>query len=283
MNPGSKLSQGGLVQDEATDLSIRRFRLSMEAQLSERTMGFFQLGVNNLNYLSGLGASVDLLDAYAEYKISQAVFFGGGKSIWNGLSRYSAPSSARSLTLDLPFVALPTLNITDAVLRKLGIWAKGQVSHLDYRAIVFKPFVVRGQDPAEGEAAFSDDGLADALGVSAYVKWQFFEEESNRFPFSPGTYLGQKKVLNLGAGFELQDDRTVHLEQGEPVLNNLKLWAADVFLDLPLDAQGHTAVTAYAAMYDYDAGPRSVRNIGVNNPARFVDPDEASLNGPGNA
>jgi hypothetical protein len=96
MNPGSKLSEGGLVQDSATDVSIRRFRISMDAQFSERTSGFFQLGVNNLNYLSGIEASVELLDAYAEYRVSDAFSFGGGKSIWNGLSRYSAPSSART-------------------------------------------------------------------------------------------------------------------------------------------------------------------------------------------
>jgi hypothetical protein len=255
----------------------------VDAQLSERTMGFFQLGANNLNYLAGRGAAVDLLDAYAEYRVSDAFSFGGGKSTWNGLSRYSAPSSARSLTLDIPIVALPTLNITDALLRKLGVWAKGQVSRLDYRATVFKPFAVQAQEPREDEAAFTDDGLADALGVSSYVKWQFFEKESNRLPVSPGTYLAQKKVLNLGAGFEFQQDRTVHLEQGEPVLNDLRLWAADVFLDLPLGEKGHTAVTAYAALFGYDFGPNSVRNIGVNNPARFVDPEEASLNGPGNA
>lgn len=283
MSPGSKLSEGGLVQTVANDVSIRRFRVSMDAQLSERTTTFIQLGVNNLNYLAGLGAAVDLLDAYAEYKVSDAFSFGVGKSIWNGLSRYSGPSTARSLTLDLPFVALPTLNITDAVLRKLGVWAKGQVSRLDYRAIVFKPLAVQGQEALEGEAAFTDDGLADALGVSSYVKWQFFDKESNRFPSSPGTYLGQRRVLNIGVGFEYQQDRTVHLEGGEPVLNDLKLWAADVFLDLPLGADRHTAVTAYGAFFDYDFGPNSVRNIGVNNPARFVDPDEGSLNGPGNA
>lgn len=283
MNPGSKLSEGGLIQDVANDVSIRRLRVSMDAQFTERASGFFQLGVNNVNYLAGRGAAVQLLDAYAEYKVSNAFSFGVGKSIWNGLSRYSGPSSARSLTLDIPIVPLPTLNITDSVLRKLGVWAKGQVSRLDYRAIVFKPFAVEAQEPKEGEAAFTDDGLADAIGVSSYVKWQFFEKESNRLPFSPGTYLGRKKVLNLGTGVEFQQDRTVHLEQGEPVLNNLKLWAVDVFLDLPLSTERQTAVTAYAAIYDYDFGPNSVRNIGVNNPARFVDPDEGSLNGPGNA
>jgi hypothetical protein len=283
MNPGSKLSEGGLVQEAATDVSVRRFRVSMDAQLSERTMGFFQLGVNNMNYISGRGAAVELLDAYAEYKVSDAFSFGGGKSVWNALSRYSGPSAARSLTLDVPVVPLPTMNITDAVLRKLGVWAKGQVSRLDYRATVFKPFAVQGQEPGELEAAFTDDGLADALGVAAYAKWQFFEQESNRLPTSPGTYLGQKKVLALGIGFEYQQDRTVHLEQGEPVLNDLKLWAADVFLDLPFGEERRTALTAYAALFDYDFGPNSVRNIGVNNPAQFVDLAEASLNGAGNA
>lgn len=68
MNSGSKLSEGGLVQNAATDVSVRRFRVSMDAQLSERTMGFFQLGVNNLNYISGRGAAVELLDAYASVR-----------------------------------------------------------------------------------------------------------------------------------------------------------------------------------------------------------------------
>jgi hypothetical protein len=98
----------------------------------------------------------------------------------------------------------------------------------------------------------------------------------------PGTYLGQKRVLNLGAGFEYEQDRTAHLEQGEPVFNDLELWAIDVFLDLPIDP-GNTAVTTYAAFYNYDYGPNLVRNIGANNPASGVDPDEASFNGAGNA
>jgi len=211
MNPGSVTSDGGLVQDSATDISIRRFRASMDAQFTEHAMGYIQLGLNNLNFQSERRTSVDLLDAYAEYKFSKAFAIGGGKSAWNGLSRYSAPSPSRSLTLDIPLVALPTLNITDDLLRNLGVWFKGQVSRLDYRAIAFKPFSVDDAEPREDMAEFIDDGLGNAGAVSAYLKWQFFEHESNRLPFSPGTYLARKKVLAVGAGYEFQGDRTAHL------------------------------------------------------------------------
>ena len=288
LNPGSSISENGAVQSGIADVSIRRFRASMDAQLTGRTMGYIQIGLNNLNYRSSRGTPVELLDIYAEYKASDAFSFGGGKSLWHGVSRYSSPSTTRMLTLDLPLVALPTINITDDLLRHVGVWAKGRISRLEYRAALFTPFTVEGStsfdpDPEEGVAKFTDDGLDHALGSSAYLKWQFYEKESNRLPFAPGTYLGQKKVLNIGVGYEIQTNRTVHLELDEPVFNDLKLWAVDAFADLPVNREKRTAVTIYAAVFNYDFGPDYIRNVGANNPAGGLDPDQAAFNGAGNA
>ena len=287
-NPGSVLTDDGAVQDGMVDISLRRFRASADLQFTPRAMAWVMVGFNNLNHLSSRKTSVDLLDAWAEYTVGEGLAIGAGKSLWRGLSRYSAPSASRILTLDLPLVAQPTINFTDDLLRHLGVWAKGRVAQLDYRVLAFSPFPVAGNagyasDPVEGVARLTDDGLRGSLATSAYLKWQFFEQESNRLPFSPGTYLGARKVLNLGLGYEFQLDRTHHLDGGEPVFNDMLLWAVDGFADIPLGHEGRTAVTAYAAMFKYDFGPNTVRNMGANNPARDVAPGQGSFNGAGNA
>jgi hypothetical protein len=287
LNPGSTVSSEG-VRSDVTDLSIRRFRLGVWGPVTERLFVFTQLGLNNLNYLSERGVSIDLLDAYAEYEFSPNHYVGGGKSAWIGLSRYSAPSPLTSLTMDIPFVALPTLNTTDDLLRRLSIYAKGSVSGLDYRVILFQPQSVEqgsefDPEPDEGIAKFTDNSLGGSLGVSAYVKWQFFEKENNRTAFSPGSYLGSKKVVNVGAGFEHNRERTWHLVNGERVFNDVRLWAIDCFADLPLNEVAKTAVTVYGGYFDYDYGPNFIGNVGINNPANGVVPELASFNGAGNA
>ena len=42
---------------------------------------------------------------------------------------------------------------------------------------------------------------------SGYIKWQFFDKESNVMAQNQGAYLGKKKVLAIGAGFELKKMR----------------------------------------------------------------------------
>lgn len=284
LNPGSLLSEDGQVQSSVTDFSVRRFRGTLDAQFTERAMVFVIVGLNNVNYLSERGVSLDLFDVWAGYTVSKAFAFGGGKSMWNGFSRYASPAAHRSLTLDIAPGFLPTNNLTDDGLRKLGVWAKGQASGLDYRATVFKPSsVLTPRTPKENEAALSDEGLANSLGVAAYAKWQFFQKEKNRAPAMPGTYLGKLKVLNLGAGFEFQNERMESLENGESVFHDLIMYSVDLFTEIPLGEAKQTAVTAYAAVLVYEFGPNAFRNVGVNNPACCVDPAESSFNGPGNA
>ena len=286
LNPGSGIS--GTPTTNATDLSIRRLRLGLFAVPFEKTFFRLNLGFNNLNQASKGNVNLEFLDVYAEYRPSRAFEFGAGKSAWTGLSRYSAPSTTRMLTYDLPIVALPNLNVTDNLLRNLGVYFKGQVNQFDYRLSIFKPHSVEkspGFDstPEENIAKFRDETSENATGISGYLKWQFFEHESNNTAFSPGTYLGEKKVMAIGVGYELDKNRTIHLQNGEPVINDQKLWAVDFFLDLPLDPDKKNALTVYSAYYNYDYGPNLVRNIGVNNIATISDPDAASFNGAGNA
>lgn len=131
-----------------------------------------------------------------------------------------------------------------------------------------------------------------------YVNYDFFEKESQTLPFTVGSYLGTKKVFNIGAGFQYHRDamrfvqpraftgttatrRPVLLTDATnpaPTIPNLAVndstyngdwvsrpmrhWAIDAFLDLPLGHHGD-AITAHTVYYGMDYGPNYVRNIGI--------------------
>jgi hypothetical protein len=280
---------GTTVNDEpetvTSDISIRRFRLGLAAKPADNMYIFFQLGVNNLNYLSPRGTSIDLLDAYVQYELSPYIALGGGKSFWNGLSRFTSPSTSKLMGYDLNLVASPTLDSTDDLIRRLSIYAKGKIGPIDYRFIVAKPLSVQNSsafnpEPIEGIASFIDK--RPNTQFSGYAKYEFWESESNLSPANVGTYLGTKKVLNLGIGFTHQTDALWSLEQGKESYHNMSLFAIDAFIDLPINKDKKTALTSYLSFFDFDFGPNYIRLIGANNPANGVNADEGSFNGRGN-
>jgi hypothetical protein len=87
-------------------------------------------------------------------------------------------------------------------------------------------------------------------------------------PFYVGSYLGSKRVLNLGVGFLQNNNAMIStLAGGDTLYHNQMLWAVDAFLDMPINKERKTAITAYLAYQNYDFGPNYVRNIGILNSA----------------
>ena len=94
-------------------------------------------------------------------------------------------------------------------------------------------------------------------------------------PFTTGTWLGTKKVLNIGAGFHYNAEGTYSRDQDYVVntgtrTHDIKLFGADVFYDAPIDTTTNTALTLYGVYYNYDFGPNYVRNGGVTNPGNGI-------------
>ncbi|MFK8058868.1 MAG: hypothetical protein AB8B78_02150 [Polaribacter sp.] len=102
--------------------------------------------------------------------------------------------------------------------------------------------------------------------TSSYVKYQFFEHESNKSAYQIGTYGNAKKVFNIGGGFQFQDKATSDGDAQLASTNfyDMKHWAVDSFLNLPLNNEG--AITAYLGYFDYDFGKKYIRNVGADNP-----------------
>lgn len=280
MNPGSTIDN--VLVTNYTDIGIRRLRISAWGQITDRLYFYTQFGQNNFNFLSKRYIGAFFHDAVTEFKFVPQLQIGGGLTGWSGLSRYSSPAVGSLLTLDAPLYQQVTNGINDQFLRKLSVYAKGQIGRLDYRIAASSPMTVTNSAtpiPAiSHDASFSLN--PPKWQTQGYLMWQFFEKENNVNPYTTGTYLGNKKVLNVGAGWIHQKDAMWSLnQQNDTVSHDLLLLNADVFLDLPLSEKGN-AITAYVAGSTYQMGPNYYRDIAVMNPANGT--KNGSLNGSGN-
>ena len=283
-NPGTTVFD--TPKSSTFDIGLRRTRIQIFGQLSDKVFFYTQFGQNNLNYISPRKQGLFFLDAISEYKVAdKSLSIGGGLTGWNGVSRYSSPSIGSILSLDAPLYQQATNDITDQFVRKFSIYAKGQIAKLDYRLAVSTPMSV--QRSTAQQATISENSLFSSEPAKAqwhgYFKYQFKDEESNLTPYAVGSYLGKKSVFNIGAGFMFQPDALWHLESVTNIVHtNLKLFTVDMFYDMPIDESKGNAITAYVAFSDNDYGKNYVRNVGAMNPANGTN-GAGSFNGAGSA
>jgi len=124
--------------------------------------------------------------------------------------------------------------------------------------------------------------IASTWAYAGYFQLQFWDIESDVLPYTTGTYLGTKRVMNVGTGFYSHPKGIAYLDANGALHERaLTVASADFFVDLPFKAEHGGALTAYAAYYWLDYGPNNVRSIGIMNPG--VPGSSGPPNGPGNA
>lgn len=264
----------GQPQESTLDFGLRRSRFLMLAQLNNRFLILTHFGINNQNAISGgyLGTDgkkpqIYMHDAWVEYAVMQKYLsIGFGLNYWNGVSRLSNASTLNFMTVDAPIFNWPTIEATDQFARKIGVYAKGKIGKLDYRIALSDPFKTNTSGAiATNRANYSPSNSKKVF--EGYLNWQFWDQESNVLPYTVGTYLGTKKVFNIGAGWSMHPDAMWYRnDAGDTVFSDMMLFGVDAFLDLPIN-DGKNAITAYAAFYNYDFGPNNFRNIGIMNPS----------------
>lgn len=250
-------------QDQVeVDLMLRRSRFLAYAQISPRFLILTHFGLNSLTAANmhpvgqATTASLFLHDAWAEYKVyKDYLSMGAGLHYWNGISRLTNQSTLNMLTIDAPRFNWPTIGTSDQFARHLGVYAKGKIDRLDYRLAVNQALINNLDQlvaPDTAQATYLNDG---GYVYSGYLNYQFLDKESNKLPFMVGSYLGKKKVFNIGAGFNLHPKGTSSLDtQGDTISHNVSLFGVDAFYDAPL-GEGKGAITAYGVYYRYNFGP----------------------------
>ncbi|HZY80050.1 MAG TPA: hypothetical protein VFE50_11040, partial [Cyclobacteriaceae bacterium] len=267
-------------KDQTFDIGLRRTRMQLYGELTDHVGFYFQFGQNNFNWLAGQNSTNSgnrkfqafFHDALAEYRVkkkSDILYLGGGLTIVNGLSRFSQPSISTIMSMDVPVFLQATVDQTDEFSRKLSVYARGQVGKLDYRIALSDPFPVT-----------SNGNIAPPIGQNAtfaynhhnkqyqgFFMWNIFDKEPHTTPYTAGTYLGKRKVLNLEAGVMTQKDATWTGDATNQTYHDMTLWSVAVFYDAPVNTEKGTALNAYAGYFSTDYGPGYLRYNGQMNPA----------------
>lgn len=291
-NPGS------LIQDQpvgdTTDVGLRRTRLVLQGQLTDRVYFYTQYGINNFNFLSQqndnrhIAAMPYFHDAFAELRLTQGhqMIAGGGLSMANGLSRFSSPSVSTIMTLDVPIAGQYSTERTQLFNRNLGVWLRGQISKFRYRIAAQDSFPITTDGLAQGTISptisdFAQVGHRKQYGGMFY--WNFWDTEPMTNDYMQGTYLGKKDILNLEAGFITEKNAMwTGTSAADAQYHDMTHWSVAGYLDAAVDKVKETAVSAYIGYFVYDYGPNYIRNNGNGQNSANGVGGMGSFNGAGN-
>ena len=249
-----------------TSFNLRRARVLMFSKINDKFLILTHFGLNSLNSSTlsptgkGTGSQLFLHAAWAQYNLDKNHSIGGGLHYFNGISRLNNQSTLNMMTLDNNRQSWATIGLSDQFARHIGIFMKGKFGKLQYR-VAINDAIANGLDtrvPAtNGEVAY---GGVNLLGTkdsgktfAGYFEYNILDQESNFLPYKVGTYLGSKKVFNIGAGFFLHPKGSVKMDSGNLVGEDVSIFAVDAFYDAPLGDDG-SAITAYATYQSNNYG-----------------------------
>ncbi len=310
-NPGTLVN--GDPASSTMDVGIRRARLLAYAQITPRYMVLTHFGINNQTFTNGGGSGTTGSGGYGQGKKPQLFFHdvwneyaivpaknpttgaankytlsvGAGLHYFNGISRQASASTLTFMMLDAPITNWPLIEMSDQFARQMGLFVKGTAGRVHYQFSANKPFATNVAPRDSAGVAVDNSGNSKA-SFAGYADYQFLDQESNLLPFRVGTYLGTKRIFNLGAGFHHQSEGTRSSNSvGEVKKHNITLFGVDAFVDMPIgDKAKGMAITAYGVYYNYNFGPDYLRTTGIMNTGTLDPNSPASsrvLEGAGNA
>lgn len=250
------------------DFSLRRARVLLYSQLNKDFLILAHFGLNSLNANTlsptgtGEGSQLFFHDVWAQYNLGKSTSVGGGLHYWNGISRLNNQSTLNIMTIDNQRQAWATLGLSDQFARHLGVYLKGSLGNLQYRLAINEA----STNNLQATVIPTNDGVATYTGrrllgskeagktFAGYFEYGFLDAESNFLPYKVGSYLGSKKVFNIGAGFFMHPKGAVLAKQtGDLTGENVNIFGLDAFYDAPLGSKG-AAITAYALFQNSDYG-----------------------------
>jgi hypothetical protein len=310
-NPGTVVN--GESSPETFNIGARRMRILVHTQISPRYLIVMHLGVNNQTFAAGGGSGTNgtggygvgkkpqvfFHDVYNEYAIIPLIdpntneendfhlYAGAGLHYWNGISRMTSGSTLNMLMVDAPVFNWPMVDVADQFGRQFGFYAKGGYKKLSYQFHANKPFVTSATPPSRPNIAVDNNGDPN-MAYGGYVDYHFLEKEAQVLPFRVGTYVGTRRIFNIGAGFYSNTDATMSVGDDQRTKrHNANLFGLDVYADMPFGNANHKmAVTVYGVYYNYNFGPNYLRTTGICNPGVLDvngSPEQWVLEGAGNS
>lgn len=214
-----------------TDFFLRRNRITLSGQYNDYIGFYAQLEAGSDSRAGQDNRSVYYRDAYLTLDWTDSMRFIIGR-FKNTFSRENLEACLEPLTLDRAEVLAytPFGGTRDTGVAMWGNLVDGQ---FQYRLML-----------SDGREA--DEVAEDSPRLTARAHWSFWDPE---FDYGyRGTYLGTRKVLTVGAGYDMQRDVAYADYGSRQDTRDYDAWTADVFMEYP-SASG--TVTASAAYMDY--------------------------------
>jgi hypothetical protein len=246
--------------DTTTNFNFRRNRLAFLGKYGESFGLYVQtefaedqnlttLGVADTNQ----GTEFQLLDAVMRFNLNDSFKVNVGKFKYN-LSRENLEACEMPLTLDRSlFIRAPFTTTRDT---GVAVWGNLFNDIFQYRADVME-----GRKAVSGNTSPSSDFRYSIRGHLTLL------DPENEYGYK-GTYLGEKKVLTLGAAYQFEPD----VAYGDTVARTDKKdyqgWTVDGYFEYPLEGVGTVTASAAYENVDLDGAYKGLNpdlgSIGIN-------------------
>lgn len=260
------------LKSNENEFILRRARIRLKANVTKYFSGFLQTEFAD-DTLNSSGGDARLIDGWIMVKPYELLNVIGGMQM-AAVTRQGMTSSGGLMAMDRPGInnymltwgaqgraAFNTTGLPgtvsglggDVQVRDLGFSLFGsrsfnEVTHFKYYAGIFE-----GQNP--------DTRTSDSERYTGRVQVNFFDAEDGLFNLS--TYLGTKKTVAFGVGYDSQSDVAVDSVTGENV--DYSFFTLDAFAEYPIGVGTLTAEVAYNDM-DLDDAPDPLANEKTGTP-----------------
>lgn len=211
------------------NLFIRRTRLLIGGQVAKNVFFFAEtenstLGKSTQTVAGGaggkaLGAGFNLLDAVGEWRIAKEFNIQFGE-IRSPISREGLKSSPTQFMLDLSaYTFLTSAPLQNNAGRDTGVMFRGYFlcDRLEYRSAIL--------------SGVRQPGVKNSPRFVERLQYNFFDTEVYNFVSYAGSYLGTKKILSVGGGYDVQGD--------------YRYASADLYLDWPIPVGSFESTIQY--------------------------------------
>ncbi len=234
---GSEADGDGNTQE----FNFRRTRLALMGAYGENFGLYVQTefgedtNIRALDVSDGDESDFRILDAVARFKISDEVNVWVGKFKY-GFTRENLESCEDPLTLDRSlFIRAPYVSTRD---KGVSVWGNLADGLVQYRVDAMNG---RNDSESSPESKFRYSARAHVSLLDAETGYGY-----------KGTYMGEKKVLTIGAAFqgeaEVADSPTV----SQTGAVDFSAWTADLFFEYPVEGVGTVTLSGAYADYDLD-------------------------------
>jgi len=242
--------------DDTTDIYFRRNRLSLTGMHEDR-FGFYaameHTGNRQIFPLDVLESSTssdfDILDAYFIANFNEAANLRAGL-LKDPLVRAHNTGCFFPLALDrsdFVYTSIPRRSRDYGVL----LWGNLLEQRFQYKLAA--------------TTGIKDNAPGNDLRYTARAHYSFWDPEG--LPLYFGTYFGNKKVLTVGAGYQVEKDAVYGNLNLQAIPNDYSAWTVDIFGELPTGLGTFTMEAAYLdSSFDdnYQGGDPSSASIGID-------------------